>query len=402
MNLLASHRRVLCVVIVILCLMATISIAIGCANAVDDPKGSFDFQYDSAKVFSLRQDPYDETMHPTEFQETMNLTKFYGRLQANQFPSMLMILLPFTLLSPMAANWVWMLCNMFFSMGIVYLIKTLIFDECYEKWCQDNTLFVKKDGAILYCFFVALFFLGTPWRNNIGNGQHTIMALFCFLLAVYFSKRNKEVLSGTALAISFFKYTLTVPLAILFLHKKKYKALLVSIIIHAVLTIVAAIWLNASVIDMIIKPVKISSHLNTEGFLDIGAIFELGKVGMAITALILLAMILCVLNGTFVGTDSELLSILVMIALVSTYHRSYDYFVLIIPVIVLSLEKKELSLRIILWTVTLYAFFFAKVLKLIGLSASFQHYVDCCIACLLYLGVVIFLVKAIKVRAKTD
>ena len=207
MNGLASHKRVLRVATVILCLMAVISIAIGCVNAVDYPKGSFDFQYDSAKVFSLRMDPYDETMHPTKFQESLNLTKYYGSLQANQFPSMLMMLLPFTLLSPMAANWVWMLCNMLFSMGIVYLIKTLIFDECYDKWCQDNTLFVKKDGVLLYCFFVALLFIGTPWRNNIGNGQHTIMALFSFLLAVYFSKHNKEVLSGTALAITFFQYT---------------------------------------------------------------------------------------------------------------------------------------------------------------------------------------------------
>ena len=402
MNGLASHKRVLRVATVILCLMAAISIAIGCVNAVDYPKGSFDFQYDSAKVFSLRMDPYDETMHPTEFQESLNLTKYYGSLQANQFPSMLMMLLPFTLLSPMTANWVWMLCNMLFSMGIVYLIKTLIFDECYDKWCQDNTLFVKKDGVLLYCFFVELLFIGTPWRNNIGNGQHTIMALFSFLLAVYFSKHNKEVLSGTALAISFFKYTLTVPLAIFFLHKKKYKALLVSMGIHVVLTVVAAIWLNASVIDMIIKPVKISSHLNAEGFLDIGAIFELGKVGMVITVLILLSTILYVLTGKYVGTDSELLSILIMLALVSTYHRPYDYFVLIIPVIVLSLKKQDFSLRIILWVVTLYTFFFIKGMKLIGISASLQQYVDYCIAFLLYLGVILSLVKAMKVRDITN
>ena len=224
------------------------------------------------------------------------------------------------------------------------------------------------------------------------------MALFSFLLAVYFSKRNKEVLSGTALAISFFKYTLTVPLAIFFLHKKKYKALLVSVGIHAVLTIVAAVWLNTSVIDMIIKPVKISSHLNTEGFLDVGAMFGLGKVGMVITAIILLATVFYVLSGKYVGTDSELLSILVMIALASTYHRPYDYFVLIIPVIVLSLVKKDFLLRIILWVVTLYAFIFVKVMTVIRITASFQHYVDYCIAFLLYTGVLLSLVKSVKAR----
>ena len=74
------------------------------------------------------------------------------------------------------------------------------------------------------------------------------------------------------------------------------------------------------------------------------------------------------------------------------------YLKWIIPVIVLSLEKKELWLRIIVWAVTLYAFIFVKVMTVIRITASFQHYVDYCIAFLLYAGVLLSIVKSVKAR----
>lgn len=388
-----AKRRILFLFAVILCLAAAVSIVIGCKNAVKYPAGSFDFQYDSAKVFSLGIDPYEETLNPSGLQESLGLKKYYSSLQANQFPSMIMMLLPFSLMSPMVANWVWMICNLLFSAGVVWLIKKLFFDDSYSMLCQESIFFDSKDALLWYSIFVSLLFIGLPWRNNIGNGQHTIMAFFFFLLSVYLSNKQKDISSGTALAISFFKYTLTFPLAIYFLYKKKFKTLLVSIGIHILLTIVAAIWLETSVIDMIIKPLKISSRFTSEGFLDIGAIFGFGKVGMIIILAVILVMIVYVMSGMYKGTDNELLSLLVLVSLVATYHRPYDYFVLIIPVIVFSFKKKDALLRICIWAITLYSFVISKALMVIGIPSRFQHYTDFCFAIILYVGMIISVVK---------
>ena len=138
-----NKRKLLWMIAIILYLAALVSFVAGCRNAVAYPQGSFDFQYDSAKVFSLRVDPYKETMNSTGLSQKLGLEKFYNGLEANQFPSMLMLLLPYTLLSPMAANWAWMISNVLFSIGIVFLIKKLFFDKWY--------LFRTPSGSMTNC-----------------------------------------------------------------------------------------------------------------------------------------------------------------------------------------------------------------------------------------------------------
>lgn len=363
---------------------ATISIFFGCKNAVNYPAGSFDFQYDSAKVFSMGIDPYEETLQPSGLQETLNLRKYYGILQANQFPSMIMLLLPFTVFRPIVANWIWMICNVLSSVGIVILVKKLVFDECYTSFCQASNFCMQEEEPIWYTILISLFFMGLPWRNNIGNGQHTIMAFFFYLLAIYFSERKKDHVAGVALAISFFKYTLTAPLAIYFLYKKKYKVLAVSIGIHVALTIVAAVWLKSSIWEMIVKPLQIASRFSSSGFVDIGSIVGIKNVGMIIPLLAMLAILIYVMRGKYRGTDSELLTVLTLFSLVIAYHRLYDYFILIIPVIVYSFKKERGIKFILIWIVTLYCFVIRRILAIFIIPASILRVNDVVIACCLY------------------
>lgn len=371
---------------------ATISIFFGCKNAVNYPAGSFDFQYDSAKVFSMGIDPYEETLQPSGLQETLNLRKYYGILQANQFPSMIMLLLPFTVFRPIVANWVWMICNVLFSVGIVILVKKLVFDECYTSFCQASNFCMQEEGPIWYTILISLFFMGLPWRNNIGNGQHTIMAFFFFLLAIYFSERKKEHVAGVALAISFFKYTLTAPLAIYFLYKKKYKVLAVSIGIHVALTIVAAGWLKSSIWEMIVKPLQIASRFSSSGFLDIGAIVRFENVGMIISLVVMLALIIYVISGRYRGTDCELLSALILFSLVITYHRLYDYFVLVIPMVVYTFRNDRTIRCILIWIITLYCFVIRKTMELFAIPDTILSVSDVVIACCLYTVMILAIV----------
>ena len=385
-----NKRKLLWMIAIILYLAALVSFVAGCRNAVAYPQGSFDFQYDSAKVFSLRVDPYKETMNSTGLSQKLGLEKFYNGLEANQFPSMLMLLLPYTLLSPMAANWAWMISNVLFSIGIVFLIKKLFFDKCFNELCERVPDFTPKDNIFVYSLFVAVFFMGLPWRCNIGNGQHTIMAFFFFLLSVWLFEEEHDILSGIALAISFFKYTLTVPLALYFFYKKKYKSFILAVGIHSVLTIVAALWLNTSVIDMIIEPLQIASHFTANGSYDIGAILGIGRVGMVITILSMVVMGIFLISGKYKGSDEELLSLLVVFSLVIVYHMLYDYFVLIVPTIVFTLKKyKQKNLALFFWWIfMLYIFFIVKITYVVDMFSNLRHIIDIVFALIFYISVI--------------
>lgn len=368
------YRKIIAIILVCMCCLAVVSFMQGCTNAVKYPKGSFDFQYDSAKYILLGINPYTETLYPTGMQEKLGLDVFYDALEANQFPSMLLVLLPYAFFEPMVANWLWMLSNVFFSVGILVLVKKMFFNNIYQMWLRANErialLFPEKDCIIAYMFFACMFFIGLPWRNNIGNGQHTIMAFFFFLLALYLSDMHKEWWAGVALAISFFKYTLTVPLALIFIHKKKYKELVVSVVLHIIGTLLSAVWLNASVIDLLVLPLKKSTGLATAGAYDIASIFKLSNWSLLISSILMVVLLLYVLVGKFKGSEEELFSLLIMLSLIIVYHREYDYFVLIIPLIVFGLKCWQTEIgRIGKWILffdVIYVFVISRLIYGLG------------------------------------
>ena len=84
------------IVLAFFMLMAVISVAQGVHNAVGILHGSYDFQYDSALLLRLRLNPYDESLNPQGISEQLGLFDFYDKVEANQFPSMLAILIPLT------------------------------------------------------------------------------------------------------------------------------------------------------------------------------------------------------------------------------------------------------------------------------------------------------------------
>lgn len=315
-------------ILICICLIALagISVVQGCRNAMTYPMGSFDFQYDSAKYIALGIDPYEESLNPTGLQKKLNLEYYYGGLEANQFPSMLMMLIPFTFFPPMTANFLFLVFNLGCTLGILVLLKKLFLPD-------DNNMI-----EMICLIFIFLF--GTPWRNNIGNGQHTIFAFFFFMFCLYLSNKNYRINAGISLAISFFKYTLTVPMALYLVYKRRIKELIVAVSIHGILTVLASFWLKMSIVDLIMKPLRVASHLAGEGSYDINSIFHLGEYGMIVTAILIILVFIYAVVGKFPGNDEELLALLTIFSLVIVYHRIYDYFVLIIPFIVFVLKKR--------------------------------------------------------------
>ena len=306
------------VVMSVLIVLAIVSVLQGVKNALVYPEGSFDFQYDSAKLLSMKINPYNESLNSTGLADEMGLTKFYGKVEANQFPSLLIFLFPFTLFEPYIANILWLVVNLFMTVLMVILARKIFLMKLDMQW---------------YIILVSLMLAGMGWRINIGNGQHTIFSFSFFLLALWLSEKKHWRLSGIALAISYFKYTLTLPLALYFVYKRRYKEIAVSVSIHVILTVLGAWWLNDSFINMIISPLKISVQSSASGYIDFGAVLNIGAergIMIALSMCILIFIMSLMRMGT---TEHRLLfyAIISYVSLIIIYHRVYDFFILFIP-----------------------------------------------------------------------
>ena len=340
---LSSNKNIKTFVLVIMVLLACVSLLQGVRNAMRD---SQDFQWDAMKVFTMKINPYDESdsMSPSGILDEYGYDEYYLQMEANQFPSLLMLLIPFAPLAPLTARYVWIVCNLIFTALIIFLLRKT---------------FLKDMDKYLFIILSLLMIAGTPYRNQVGVGQHTLFAFCFFLLAVYFSEYSEKrnaVLTTLALFICYFKYTLTVPLVLYFVYKKRYKEVVISAFMHVILTGVSAWWLSDSFLNMIIKPLKVSSNLASEGGLDISALLNGSPVSYVLALAIMIGLLVLAIKLPE-GYDQSLMAALILWSLIITYHRTYDFFVMITAA-GLFLEIKELDKLKIYYIVTMLAVFF--------------------------------------------
>lgn len=310
-----EKKSIKTILIAFMILMALVSLLQGIRNAYRD---SQDFQWDAMKVFSLRINPYDESasMNPSGVLDELGYEEYYLQMEANQFPSLFMILLPFSVFPPLTARYVWIVCNLIFTAAIVYLLRKTLLSDMDKYW---------------FSVLMLLMIAGTPYRNQIGVGQHTLFAFCFFLIALYFSeysKKRNSVLVTIALFICYFKYTLTVPLVLIFIYKKRYKEIIISAFMHVILTFVGAWWINDSFINMILKPLKVASAISADGGLDISAITGGGAISYVLALIIMVGLFIIALSLPQ-GYEKSFMALLVLWSLVVTYHRTYDFFVMV-------------------------------------------------------------------------
>lgn len=339
------------IIILALALMAAVSLYAGAKNAF---YYSQDFQWDAAKALWQKIDPYELSLHPGDDYQSEELGEFYKlftdkglkqKMEANQFPSLLLLLVPYTFMPPFAARIAWLFSNVLFTIGIIALLRKT---------------FLAKLSTFEFATVSLLMIAGTPYRNQLGVGQHTLFSFFFFLLAVYFDRRKKSSADSfvitLSLFVSYFKYTLTAPLALYFIYRKRYKELIISALMHAVLTIVLAIRMGKSVLYMITAPLQVAMNLSGEGGIDIGAIVGGGKLSLVIAAVVgILLLILCIKMPE--GLDNYIVTVLIFWSLILTYHRTYDFFVLSAAVMMFTDEKNKKLLFAYYWLVIFAVYF---------------------------------------------
>ena len=323
--------------IILFCMLGLLAAASLFAGIRNGARYSQDFQYDAAKALSSGVDPYDVSLSGKRSPKVPGLGDYYAyyegvgapqRMEANQFPSLLYLLLPYTFFDAHTARILWLISNLVFTAVTVMLLRVT---------------FLKDMDRRFFAVCMLLMIAGLPWRNQIGVGQHTLFSVAFFLLAVYLSvEKDRPGPAALALCISYFKYTLTVPLAVYFVYRRKWKELVLSIPLHVAGTAAAALILHESFFDMIIKPLKVAAALSSSGSMDVGALMGGGILSVAVTALILIFLTVLAL---FCPPDQDrlLMSVLVLWGLIMTYHRLYDYFVLIILFGYFAVKEERLS-----------------------------------------------------------
>lgn len=319
-----DNRTVRAAVLALLALMAVVSVVWGARNAMEY---SQDFQWDAARALRDGMDPYEMSyLERISEEEAPELAGFYRmftdkgltqKMEANQFPSLLMLLFPLTYFEPALAKCLWLVLNLAFTAGIAILLKMTFF---------ENADIYEYTAALL------LMLAGTPYRNQLGVGQHTLFAFFFFMLAVYIEKKDVSkspagcLLIAACLFVSYFKYTLTAPLALYFIYKKRYRELAISVAAHVILTGVFAVRLGKSYVYMIKAPLEVASNLAAEGGIDLGVL--LGSPLCYAMALIIAILLVVITVKMPQNCDNMLISLLILWSLILTYHRTYDFFVM--------------------------------------------------------------------------
>lgn len=303
------------IIVIFLYIISALSILLAIKKGVNN---SPDFQWDAAKIIANRIDPYEASLNESSIYNRMYFDE-YGVLEANQFPSLLWLLYPYTFFSASTAKIAWMISNILFLAGSIILLHKMY-------WYRIN----KVDIHIL----MGVLLSSGCIRSQLHLGQHTLFSFFFFLCALYFCEKN-TIMSGIFLAISYFKYSITAPLMLVFIYKKRYKEVIVSLIPHIFLTIFSAIWLRKSPISLILLPLKFADiNLSTAGFADISSV--IGKIlqinmNSLLSILIFIVLLVWVVVQKTKYDDFEMICILATWSLVFMYHRRYDYFLLILP-----------------------------------------------------------------------
>jgi hypothetical protein len=196
-------------------------------------------------------------------------------------------------------------------------------------------LYLPRRGWPVLVLASIVFFASTPFLNNLGNGQHAVFTLAFFVAALWAERRGNLSLASVFLATSWFKYTLGVPLSVVFVVRGRWAVLLGAVGIHAVLTVFAALWTGTNPLDLLFGPLRVAHVATTPGHLNVLALaaragIEAKLLPLAATAILSAAVLLAAWRSR-ADDELALLSLLSLFAYAVVYHLGYDLVVLVFP-----------------------------------------------------------------------
>ena len=339
--------RIVCVAVALLTLLSVLQ---GFRNGLQ----LVDFHWESAALFLRGENPYRWF--------------FEGRcyagvsVDATQAPSTIAFILPFGLLPHFAANTLWDCCNLVFTAAFLFFMGRMFFPCRRRFWA-----------------FAALFLCGAPWRVGMGCGQHTMFSLAFFAAALWAMERRKHWLFiGALLSAALFKYTVTVPLAFIFVIRRQWKPLAAAAAIHVALTVALGIGTGTDPITLVRQSMEVGIRLNPSGgdadlaglasWFGVADVWPWARAGYVVFGSAILAYALARLLGRLRDVPMLVdLSVLAILADLVFYHRCYDLVSLAFPLAFCIL--RPLGARTLLpWLLVVNAFFLLRIDFAVGIG----------------------------------
>lgn len=356
---------------VLLWALALVSIVQGFRHAV---RVSTDFQWSPTVLLSEGVNPYQAALSGNEG----------GRILLSQFPAYLhflyIVMLPLAYLPYTLAKLTWAALNFGFACACLLILTRL-----FRLSSSQATL------------LAALFFLSTPYRNTVGNGQTSLLCLLTLLVAWSLQNRN-QVGAGVSLGLLLTKYSFAPPVVLWFLVRNRLTMLIVGLLVLTTGWLIFSWLCHENPVSTLSQPVEVAAlYSESEGGGDIMTLVQaFGLDRIVIGGLRLSAIFGILTSSVWIGvlrlrairlTESECLAALCLISLLSIRHLAYD-FVFLAPVAALAFSLPRLAQACVIASLA-YLWFGLKLLISVDINGTWTELIS-----FLALNVMLFIVLA--------
>ncbi len=242
-----------------------------------------------------------------------------ARTPANTAPLLLLLSL-FSWFSWPVAQWMWLAVNLVL-MG-------------WTPWLALRLL--PASPPRLVCWWVALAFYGFAGvRVAVWSGQTTLI-VFTLMLLAHRAVERHPWLAGLALGVALSKYSLALPLALLWLYRRRWLPLVFALLTQAAGLLIISTLANGDLVQTVRLYWQILlRHTNQPG-IHLGGLWPESVTWQVVAAAIVSVIVLTAVwrwgqrsPGAAPYTDLLLLAVLSLGTVLAAYHRIYD----VVPVI---------------------------------------------------------------------
>lgn len=252
-----------------------------------------------------------------------------ARIPANTAPMVLFTTF-FSMFSWPTASFLWLLLNLASMLTIPWLTIRL--------WPSTASSIDNLTKLLIFSLFLSF----TSAKSLIVVGQTSSLIFVLMLLSILTVDRN-WILSSTALGFALSKYSLSLPLVLFFLLKKKYKVIFLSFSTQILGILILSLITKSSPSQILHGYFRmLLMHLDQPG-VNITSALQIPSTALSSLLLLLLFTATVAIPTLFWVyryhdidiqqeiSDLHILSILSIWNLLTFYHREYDMIIMILP-----------------------------------------------------------------------
>ena len=330
----------------VMCILAgiyAVTVVLYIFNETGKPLGSRDFhQFWYAGHFILQgRDPYaayfagEQPRLPIRYLDGVVVTQYpvaQGDLTIipSNTPAMLLLLTPFSLFSWGVAKWIFLFINLVLMLVTGWLVLRRI--------PFGGVRLARIDEVLVFLVYFDL----SATRIAVENGQTTLFVFWLMLIALLFARRSWQI-AGSALGVALSKYSLSLPVFLFFLYKRKFRLLLLAIAIQLFGLLGLSAIGRTSPVTIVMENIQLFSQLFDQPGIHLARFFEIFTKNQLLTEIPVVIMTMLVFIPLFFWLrgltsiteagedvlDLHLLTILFAWTMLVAYHRLYDTLILL-------------------------------------------------------------------------